>query len=162
NDRLRPSNLTNNEYHFLKLAESNSFLIVTTIEPKSFRIILVTDAINRLLNVTQDSIHSQSQRMSLNRHIGLPVYFECRLKSNNHHMYSSVAIDDFIHNNEQPLLHQTLLDSIRATSNRSTICHLIHPTWQILIPISVEIKPFFNAVTHQVYFIELTFKSLTQ
>ncbi|CAF2127282.1 unnamed protein product, partial [Rotaria magnacalcarata] len=46
-----------------------------------------------LKNYQKDSIHSQSQLMSLNQHIGLPVYFECRLKSNNHHMYSSVAID---------------------------------------------------------------------
>ncbi|CAF3348165.1 unnamed protein product [Rotaria socialis] len=53
----------------------------------------------------------------------------------------------FIHNNEQPLLHQALLDSIRAASHRSITCHLIHPTLQILILISVKIKPFFNAIT---------------
>ncbi|CAF1580117.1 unnamed protein product [Rotaria magnacalcarata] len=54
NDRLRPSNLTNNEYHFFKLQASNSFFILTTFEPKAFRIIHVTDAINHILNVTRE------------------------------------------------------------------------------------------------------------
>ncbi|CAF3063345.1 unnamed protein product [Rotaria socialis] len=263
NDPLRPSNLTDNELNFLTVEASNSFLFVTTVEQATFPIIHVTDAINRILNVTRDQwlgqdflkfIHPedlaryQSLIMSLNQRIGLPIHFECRLKQQgNPDMYSSVIIDgmtkiidhalkpvqnntsgflafvaichlplitkysetnmrlykdpqsctfrcrcspndwkiflvdrsvstlpsisydlfrqksilDFIHNLEQQLLHQTLSESLRTPTVQTVRCHFMHPTLHISMPMSLEIKSFFNTVTHQVNFIELTFKGLT-
>ncbi|CAF2039986.1 unnamed protein product [Rotaria magnacalcarata] len=263
NDPLRPSNLTDNELNFLTIEASNSFLFVTTIEQATFRIIHVTDAINRILNVTREQwlgqdflkfIHPedltryQSLIMSLNQRIGLPIHFECRLKQPaSPDMYSSVIIDgmtkiidhalrpvqnstsgflafvaichlplitkysetnmrlyknpqlctfrcrcspndwkiflvdrsvstlpsisydlfrqksilDFIHNSEQQILHQALSESLRTTTVQTIQCHLIHPTLRISIPMLLEIKSFFNTVTHQANFIELTFKGLT-
>ncbi|CAF5083349.1 unnamed protein product, partial [Rotaria sp. Silwood1] len=108
NDPLRPSNLTDNELNFLKIEASNSFLFVTTIEPTSFRVIYVTDTINRVLNVTPDQwleqdflsfIHPMdfirfgSQLMSLNQRIGMSIHLECRLKQGNNDMHTSVIID---------------------------------------------------------------------
>ncbi|CAF2406960.1 unnamed protein product [Rotaria sp. Silwood2] len=260
NDPLRPSNLTENELNFLTIEASNSFLFVTTIEPPSFRIIHVTDAINRILNVTPDQwlgqnflsfihpddlIRFRSQLMSLNQRIGLSIHLECRLKQGNNDTYSSVIIDgmakiidnslkpvqtnasgflafvgichlplitkysetnmclyknpqlctfrcrcspndwkiflvdrsvstlpsisydlfrqksvlDFIHTNEQALVHQALLRSITASTNETVTCHFIHPTLQTSIPMTLEIKSFFNTITHQANFIELTFKN---
>ncbi|CAF1326990.1 unnamed protein product [Rotaria sordida] len=201
----------------------NSFLFVTTIESTSFRVIYVTDAINRILNITRDQwleqdflsfihpvdfIRFRSQLMLLNQHIGMSIHLECRLKQGNNDMYSSVIIDgflafvgifhlpfitkyketnmcrykdpqslsrlpsisydlfrqksilDFIHTDEQALVHQVLLCSIIASTTKTITCNFIHPTLQTSIPMTLEIKSFFNRITHQPNFIELTFKSL--
>jgi hypothetical protein len=107
-DPLRPSNLTDNELNFLTIEASNSFLFVTTVEPPIFRIIHVTDSINRILNVTRDQwlrqnflsfIHPedllqvQSQLIPINQRIGMKVHLDCRLKQGNTDTYSSVIID---------------------------------------------------------------------
>ena len=107
-DPLRPSNLTDNELNFLTIEASNSFLFVTTIEPSIFRIIHVTDSINRILNVTreqwlrqnllsfvhpEDLLHVQNQLILLNQRIGVKIHFDCRLKQGNSDTYSSVTID---------------------------------------------------------------------
>ncbi|CAF2600640.1 unnamed protein product [Rotaria sp. Silwood2] len=261
NNRLRPSNLTNNELKFLTIEASNSFLFVTTIEPTSFRIIYVTDAISRIFNVTPDQwleqnflsflhpvdfIRFESQLMSLSQHTGMSIHLECRLKQGNNDIYSPVIIDgmtkiiddslkpvqtnisgflafvgichlplitkykeinmcryknpqsctfrcrcspndwkiflvdrsvstlrsisydlflqksilDFIYANEQALVHQALLNSIKASTNKTIKCDFIHPTWQTSIPMTLEIKSFCNTITCQADFIELTFESL--
>ncbi|CAF1350526.1 unnamed protein product [Rotaria sordida] len=171
----------------------NLFLFVTTIESTSFRVIYVTDAINRILNITRDQwleqdfllfihpvdfIRFRSQLMLLNQHIGMSIHLEWRLKQGNNDMYSSVIIDvstlpsisydlfrqksilDFIHTDEQALVHQVLLCSIIASTTKTITCNFIHPTLQTSIPMTLEIKSFFNRITHQANFIELTFKSL--
>jgi hypothetical protein len=260
-DPLRPSNLTDNELNFLTIEASNSFLFVTMIEPPAFRIIHVTDSINRILNNTPDQwlgknflsfIHSedlirvQSQLMQLNQRIGIKIHFECRLKQGNNNIYSSVIIDgmtkmidhslkplqtntpgflafigichlplitkysetnmslyknphlltfrcrcsphdwkiflidrsvsnlpsisydlfrqksilDYIPTNEQGHVHQALLRSTTASTNETITCHFIHPTLQNIIPMTLEMKSFFNPIIHRADFIELTFKSL--
>ncbi|CAF3671034.1 unnamed protein product [Rotaria sp. Silwood1] len=261
NDPLRPSNLTDNELNFLKIEASNSFLFVTTIEPTSFRVIYVTDTINRVLNVTPDQwleqdflsfihpvdfIRFENQLMSLNQRIGMSIHLECRLKQGNNDMHTSVIIDgmtkiiddslkpvqtnisgflafvglchlplitqyketnicrykdpqsytfrcrcspndwkiflvdrsvstlpsisydlfhqesilDFININEQALVYQALLHSIIAPTTETIICNFIHPTLQTSIPMTLEIKSFFDTIPHQANFIELTFESL--
>jgi hypothetical protein len=263
NEPLRPSNLTDNELNFLNIEASNSFLFVTTIEPSSFRIIHVTDSINRILNLTPDQwmgenffslicdddvLRVRSQLLPLNQHVGMKVHLECRLKQGNHNnSHSSVIIDgitkmidhslkplqantpgflaligichlplmtkysetnmslyknphiltfscrcsphdwkiflvdrsvsnlssisyelfrqksilDFIPTNEQVHIHQALLRSTTASSNETIQCHFIHPTTRDLIPMTLEIKSFFNPIIHRADFIELTFKGLT-
>lgn len=261
NDPLRPSNLTDNELNFLTIEASNSFLFVTTLEPTTFRIIHVTDAISRILNLTREQwlgqnflslLHPEdlsryhSQLLTLNQRIGLPIHLECRLKQGNNDTYSPVIIDgmtkvidqslkpvqnnaagflafvaichlplitkysetnmclyknpqiytfrcrcspndwkiflvdrsvstlpsvsydlfrqrsilDFIDTNEQAVLHQVLLRSITSSATETITCHFMHPNMPLSIPMSVEIKSFFNSVTHQANFIELTFKSI--
>ncbi|CAF0797764.1 unnamed protein product [Rotaria sordida] len=263
NDPLRPSNLTDNELNFLTIEASNSFLFVTTVEPSSFHVIYVTDAINRILNVTceqwlgqnflsfihpDDFIRYRSQLTALNQRMGMTIHLECRLKQGNNDTYSSVIIDgmtkridnslkpvqaantsgfpafvgichlplitkysetnmrlyknpqlctfccrcspndwkiflvdrsvstlpsisydlfrqksilDFIHTNEQAHVHQALLRSITTSTNETITCNFIHPTLQTSILMTLEIKSFFNTITHQPDFIELTFRSLT-
>ncbi|CAF4198692.1 unnamed protein product, partial [Rotaria sordida] len=184
---------------------SNLFLFVTTIESTPFRVIYVTDAINRILNITPDQwleqdflsfihpvdfIRFRSQLMLLNQHIEMSIHLECRLKQGNNDMYSSVIIDGFlafvgichlplitkyketnmcrykdpqsyfIHTAEQALVHQVLLCSIIASTTKTITWNFIHPTLQTSIPMTLEIKSFFNRITHQANFIELTFKSL--
>ncbi|CAF1419644.1 unnamed protein product [Rotaria sordida] len=153
----------------------NLFLFVTTIESTPFRVIYVTDAINRILNITPDQwleqdflsfihpvdfIRFRSQLMLLNQHIEMSIHLECRLKQGNNDMYSSVIIDDFIHTAEQALVHQVLLCSIIASTTKTITWNFIHPTLQTSIPMTLEIKSFFNRITHQANFIELAFKSL--
>ena len=258
---LRPSNLTDNELKFLTIEASNSFLFVTTIEQSSFRVVHVTDSINRVLNITpnqwlgynflhfihpDDFLRFQNQFMSLNQHVGMRIHLDCRLKKGNSDLYSSVIIDgttkildhslkplqsnasgflafvgichiplitkysetnmslyknpnlcilscrcspddwkiflvdhsvstlpsipyasfrqksvlDFIQNNEREHVHRALLRSLSSLASETITCHFIHPTSQIPIPMQLEIRSFFNPVTNQADFIELTFKKV--
>ena len=262
-DPLRPSNLTDSELNFLTIEASNSFIFVTTMEPAIFRIIHVTDSINRILNLSaeqwrrqnffsfvhrDDQMRVQSQLMSLNSSVGMKIHLECRLKQGQtEDQYSSVIIDgmtkridqslrpvpnnapgylafigichvplitkysetnmslyqnpqtltfrcrcsphdwkiflvdrsvstlksvshslflqksilDFIRGNDQPHVHQVLLRSTTASINETIACDFIHPTLHTSIPMSVEIKSFFNPILHRADFIELTFKNST-
>ena len=262
-DPLRPSNLTDSELNFLTIEASNSFIFVTTMEQSMFRIIHVTDSINRILNFTvdqwrrqnlftfvhrDDQMRVQSQLMSLNPSVGMKIHLECRLKQGLvEDQYSSVIIDgmtkridqslrpvannapgylafigichvplitkysetnmslyqnpqtstfrcrcspqdwkiflvdrsvstlksvsydlfrqksilEFIRPSDQPHVHQVLLRSTTASINETIACHFIHPTLHTIIPMTVEIKSFFNPVLHRADFIELTFKNST-
>lgn len=262
-DPLRPSNLTDSELNFLTIEASNSFIFVTTMEQSMFRIIHVTDSINRILNFTvdqwrrqnfftfvhpDDQMRVQSQLMSLNPSVGMKIHLECRLKQGPvEDQYSSVIIDgmtkridqslrpvannapgylafigichvplitkysetnmslyqnhqtstfrcrcspqdwkiflvdrsvstlksvsydlfrqksilEFIRPSDQPHVHQVLLRSTTASINETIPCHFIHPTLHTIIPMTVEIKSFFNPVLHRADFIELTFKNST-
>jgi PAS domain-containing protein len=260
-DPLRPSNLTDNELNFLTIEASNSFLFVTTIESSVFRVIHVSDSINRILNLTpeqwlgqnffsfihpEDALRVQSQLIPLNQRTGIKTHFECRIKQGNNDIYSSFTIDgmtkkidhslkpvqantpgflafigichlplitkysetnmslyknphlltfrcrcsphdwkiflidrsvsnlpsisydlfrqksilDYIPTNEQGHVHQALLRSTTASINETITCHFIHPTLQNIIPMTLEMKSFFNPIIHRADFIELTFKSL--
>ena len=83
------------------------------------------------------------------------------LPSISYDLFRQKSILDFIPANEQMHVHQALLRSTTASNNTTMQCHLIHPTTQNLIPMTLEIKSFFNPVLHRADFIELIFKGLT-
>jgi len=259
-DPLRPSNLTDSELNFLTIEASNSFLFVTTMDPSNFRIIHVTESINRVLHYTaeqwhrqnflsfvhnEDVIRVQSQLMSINPSIGVKVHIDCRLKQGQSDRYSLVSIDgmtkkldqtlrpvqsnapgfvafvgichlplitkysetnmslhnnpqqlifrcrcsphdwkiflvdrsistfpsisydlirqksilEFIHPNDQSHVNQILLRSTTIGLQETISCHFVHPNSQTIIPMSLEVKSFFNQALHRADFIELTFKN---
>jgi hypothetical protein len=106
-DPLRPSHLTSDEFNFLNLEASNTFLFVTTMEPSVFRIIHVTDSIYRTLDSTpeqwlgqdlfsfvhpDDLVRVQHQLISLIQGSDVKTSIKCRLKQGNG-SYSLVIID---------------------------------------------------------------------
>ena len=70
------------------------------------------------------------------------------------------SILEFISPNEQAYVHQTLLRSTTASTNETITCHFVHSNLHELLPMTLEIKSFFNPIIHRADFIELTFKSL--
>lgn len=259
-DPLRPSNLTDSELNFLTIEASNSFIFVTTMEPSNFRILHVTESLNRVLHYTPDQWHRQnffsfvhsedllrvqSQLMSINPSIGAKIHIDCRLKQGQSDHYSSVSIDgmtkkldqslrpvqnnapgflafvaichlplinkysetnmsihnnpqqmtfrcrcsphdwkiflvdrsvstlpsvsydlfrqksilEFIHPTDQGHVNQLLLRSTTISLTETIPCHFVHPIMQNVIPMSLEVKSFFNQVLHRADFIELTFKN---
>ncbi|CAF0730726.1 unnamed protein product [Adineta ricciae] len=70
------------------------------------------------------------------------------------------SILDFIAKQDQAHVHQTLLRSTTTATDETISCHFIYPNNQSLIPMTLEIKSFFNPVLHRADFIELTFKCL--
>ena len=263
-DPLRPSNLTDNELNFLTIEASNSFLFVTTVEQYVFRVIHVTDSINRILNLTVDRwlgqdlvsfIHPEdvynvrSQLVPLTQHLGSKIHMKCRIKQGQADLYSSVVIDgttkmvdqslrplgsnssngsgflafigichlplvtkysetnmalhknpnlltfrcrcsphdwkiflvdssvstlpsvsydtfrqksilEFVSANEQGQVHQALLRSTTASTTETISCHFLNPATQKFIPMTLEIKSFFNPIQHRADFIELNFQSV--
>jgi hypothetical protein len=116
-DPLRPSYLTETEVNFLNLEASNAFLFVTTIEPSLYRIIHVSDSIQRILYIKpeqwldhnlltfihpEDLFQVQSQLLILTQHMDKKPSIKCRLKQNNG-SYSSVIIDGMIKKLDQSL-----------------------------------------------------------
>lgn len=83
------------------------------------------------------------------------------LQSISYDLFRQKSILDFIPTNEHALVHQALVRSTTASTNETIQCNFIHPNLQNLLPMSLEIKSFFNPVIHRADFIELTFKSLT-
>lgn len=82
------------------------------------------------------------------------------LQSISYDLFRQKSILDFIPTNEQAHVHQVLLRSATSATNETVQCHFIHPNLQNLIPMTLEIKSFFNPIIHRADFIELTFKSL--
>jgi hypothetical protein len=82
------------------------------------------------------------------------------LPSISYDLFRQKSILDFIPSNEQGHVHQALIRSTAASTNETITCHFIHPNLQNLIPMSLEIKSFFNPIIHRADFIELTFKNL--
>ncbi|UJR33243.1 hypothetical protein I4U23_020698 [Adineta vaga] len=70
------------------------------------------------------------------------------------------SILDFIPKQEQGHVHQSLLRSTTTTTNEPIACHFVYPNNQSLIPMTLEIKSFFNPILHRADFIELTFKCI--
>lgn len=83
------------------------------------------------------------------------------LQSISYDIFRQKSILDFIANDEQMRVHQALLRSTATTTTDTIPCHLVHPTSRQLIPMTLEIKSFFNQTIHRADFIELTFKSST-
>ena len=82
------------------------------------------------------------------------------LPSVSYDSFRQKSILEFISPNEQAYVHQILLRSTTASTNETITCHFIHPNLHDLLPMSLEIKSFFNPIIHRADFIELTFKSL--
>jgi hypothetical protein len=82
------------------------------------------------------------------------------LPSISYDLFRQKSILDFIPPTEQGHVHQTLLRSTTASTNETITCHFIHPNLHNLMPMTLEIKSFFNPIIHRADFIELTFKSL--
>ncbi|CAF0931092.1 unnamed protein product [Adineta steineri] len=82
------------------------------------------------------------------------------LPSISYDIFRQKSILQFIPNHEQAHVHQTLLRSTTASTTETISCHFIHPALEQSIPMSLEIKSFFNPVIHRADFIELTFKNL--
>lgn len=133
---LFPSYLTEHEKNFLDIQVSNSFLFVTTCERAAFRIIHVSDSIERVLHVQpdqwrgqdfcrlthpEDSPIIQNQLLNLTRHIGQQITLTCRL-NDGQNSYASVTIDGMIKELDQSII------PIGSTQNEYYafvgICHL--------------------------------------
>ncbi|CAF1001603.1 unnamed protein product [Adineta steineri] len=110
NESVLPSYLTKDENHFLNVEVSNSFLFMTTMESSLYRIIHVTDSIDRVLHITSEKwldhdllsfIHSddlsqvQNQLISLTNDTTRKFSVKCRIKQGND-SYSSVIINGMI------------------------------------------------------------------
>lgn len=82
------------------------------------------------------------------------------LDSVSYDSFRQKSILEFIPPNEQAYVHQTLLRSTTASTNETITCHFVHPNLHDILPMTLEIKSFFNPIIHRADFIELTFKSL--
>jgi hypothetical protein len=114
NDPLLPSYLTEGEVNFLNFETSNAFLFVTTIEPTVFRVIHVTDSIQRILYFAPEQWLGQNLfsfvhpddlcqvQYQLNQQIDKKPSIKCRLQQGNG-SYSSVTIDGIIKRLDQSL-----------------------------------------------------------
>ena len=80
------------------------------------------------------------------------------LQSISYDLFRQKSILDYIPNDEQMRVHQALLRSTATSTTETIPCHFIHPTSRQLIPMTLEIKSFFNQTIHRADFIELTFK----
>ena len=80
------------------------------------------------------------------------------LQSVSYDLFRQKSILDFIPNEEQMRVHQVLLRLTMAPTNETIPCHFIHPLSHQLIPMSLEIRSFFNQTIHRADFLELTFK----
>ena len=111
---LFPSYLTEDEINFLNFETSNAFLFVTTIEPTLFRIIHVTDSIQRVIHfipeqwlgqnlfsfIHPDNLYQVQNQLS--QQIDKKPSIKCRLQQGDG-SYSSVIIDGIIKKLDQSL-----------------------------------------------------------
>lgn len=75
-------------------------------------------------------------------------------------LFRNKSILDYIYINEQSYVHETLLNSTLTSKEELITCHFMYSPTEILTMI-LDIKPFFNPITKQTDFIELTFKNIT-